>query len=88
MGSSAINIPMSPPFLGLKWLIKLPKNTKKNTFYTQDPILGKPMCFKPAQPVDDCETIATDEVNKTDIMDTVANIISDIQQNKEKDFYN
>ena len=46
------------------------------------------MCFKPAQPVDDCETIATDEVNKTDIMDTVANIISDIQQNKEKDFYN
>ncbi len=53
----------------------------------QDPILGKPMCFKPAQQVDDSEVNATAENTTTDIMDTVANIISDIQQNKEKDFY-
>jgi len=48
----------------------------------EDPILGKPMCFKPAQQVDNSDVDATAEVNTTDIMDTVANIISDIQQNK------
>jgi len=49
----------------------------------EDPILGKPMCFKPAQPVDNSDVDATAEDNTTtDIMDTVANIISDIQQNK------
>ena len=46
------------------------------------------MCFKPAQPVESAETNTTAEVDNSDIIDTVANIISDIQQNKEKDFYN